>query len=137
MTEQRADRPVRQRATRQKTAVNRALDEIEDFISAQDLHLVIQERGERVSLATVYRTLQQQVEDGSVDVLTPDDGEARYRRCQVEEHHHHLVCRSCGRTAEIVAPEVERWAARTASEHGFTAVEHTVEIYGTCPACSC
>ncbi|MFB2571102.1 Fur family transcriptional regulator [Micrococcus sp. IITD107] len=128
--------PVRQRSTPQKAAVNRVLDELPDFLSAQDLFQLLRERGEKVSLATVYRTLQQQVEDGTVDMLTPDDGEARYRRCAVEEHHHHLVCRQCGSTVEILAPTVESWAAQTAAEHGYTSVEHTVEIYGLCPACS-
>ena len=129
-------RPVRQRATPLKAAVNRVLDELPDFVSAQDLYQLLRERGEKVSLATVYRTLQQQVDEGLVDMLTPEDGEARYRRCSVEEHHHHLVCRRCGGTEEILAPAVESWAAQTAAEHGYTAVEHTLEIYGLCPACS-
>jgi Fur family transcriptional regulator, ferric uptake regulator len=129
-------RPARGRSTRQKTAVNRALDERQDFVSAQELFAVLKERGEQVSLATVYRILQQQQQDGLVDVLNPDDGESLYRRCAAQTHHHHLVCRRCGRAVEIEAPAVERWTARIASEHGFTAAEHTVEIYGTCPDCS-
>jgi Fur family transcriptional regulator, ferric uptake regulator len=129
-------RPARGRSTRQKTAVNRALDERQDFVSAQELFAVLKERGEQVSLATVYRVLQQQQQDGLVDVLNPDDGESLYRRCAAQTHHHHLVCRQCGRAVEIEAPAVERWATRIASEHGFTDAEHTVEIYGTCPDCS-
>lgn len=131
-----SERPVRQRSTPQKAAVNRVLDELPDFVSAQDLFQLLRERGEKVSLATVYRTLQQQVDEGLVDMLTPEDGEARYRRCAVDEHHHHLVCRRCGATVEILSPTVESWAAQTAAEHGFTDVEHTVEIYGLCAACS-
>lgn len=128
--------PVKSRSTRQKTAVNRALDELTDFVSAQELFAVLKERGEQVSLATVYRVLQQQQQDGLVDVLNPDDGESLFRRCEAQTHHHHLVCRRCGRAVEIEAPAVEQWAARIASEHEFTEVEHTVEIYGICPDCS-
>ncbi|MFC7402775.1 Fur family transcriptional regulator [Citricoccus sp. GCM10030269] len=129
-------RPVKGRSTRQKTAVNRALNEREDFVSAQDLFSILKDRGEQVSLATVYRILQQQQQDGQVDVLNPDDGESLFRRCQAQTHHHHLLCRQCGRAVEIEAPDVEQWAATTAAEHGFTAAEHTVEIYGICPDCS-
>ena len=67
---------------------------------------------------------------GLVDVLRNGEGEAVYRRCAVTGHHHHLLCRSCGKAVEVEAPAVEAWAARTATEHGFTAVEHTVEIFG-------
>jgi len=115
--------------------VNRALDELRDFVSARELFDILRERGEQVSLATVYRVLQQQ-QEGTVDVLNPDDGESLFRRCEAQDHHHHLVCRRCGRAVEIEAPAVERWTERIAGEHGFTDVEHTVEIYGTCPDCS-
>lgn len=128
--------PVKSRSTRQKTAVNRVLDDRDDFVSAQELFALLKERGEQVSLATVYRILQQQQQEGLVDVLNPDDGESLFRRCEAENHHHHLMCRRCGRAVEIEAPAVEAWAARTALEHGFTEVEHTVEIYGICPDCS-
>lgn len=128
--------PVKSRSTRQKTAVNRVLDEREGFVSAQELFSLLRERGEQVSLATVYRILQQQQQDGLVDVLNPDDGESLFRRCEAQTHHHHLMCRSCGRAVEIEAPAVEAWAARTAREQAFTEVEHTVEIYGICPDCS-
>ena len=127
--------PVKTRSTRQKTAVNRVLDERDDFVSAQELFGLLRDRGEKVSLATVYRVLQQQQQEGLVDVLTADDGESLFRRCEAEDHHHHLVCRRCGKAVEIEAPAVEAWAARTAADHGYTESEHTLEIYGICPDC--
>ncbi|GGC92296.1 transcriptional repressor [Tersicoccus solisilvae] len=125
-----------ERNTRQRTAVSRALDELDDFVSTQELHRILTERGERVSLATAYRVLQSMADDGRVDVLRAADGEAVYRRCEVSAHHHHLVCRSCGKAVEVQAPAIESWAERVAAEHGFTAVEHTVEVFGLCPRCS-
>ena len=62
-----------------------------------------------------------------------DDGEAVYRACRTGDHHHHLVCRVCGRTLEIEGPAVERWTESVAAAHGFRDVTHTVEIFGTCP----
>ena len=124
------------RNTRQRRAVARALASLEDFISTQDLHALLRERGDSVSLATTYRILQSMSELGEVDVLRGGDGEAIYRRCAAEHHHHHLVCRRCGATVELEAPAVEEWAGRTAAAHGFTEVDHTVEITGLCAACS-
>ncbi|WP_337059509.1 Fur family transcriptional regulator [Kineococcus sp. G2] len=123
------------RSTRQRSAVSALLDEADAFLSAQELHARLRERGESVGLATVYRALQALAEDGDVDVLRTDDGgEAVYRRCSTG-HHHHLVCRSCGRTVEVEGPTVESWARRVGAAHGFTQVEHVVEVFGVCAEC--
>ena len=122
------------RPTRQRRAVAEAMASFDDFRSAQEIHDLLGRRGEQVGLATVYRTLQRLAEAGEVDVLRTEDGEALYRRCS-GRHHHHLVCRSCGRTVEVAGPTVENWADGVAAEHGFSDVSHTLEIFGTCPDC--
>jgi len=127
--------PTAQRPTRQRAAVAAALDEVDEFRSAQDIHTLLRDRGHRVGLTTVYRALQGMADAGQVDVLRTDDGEAVYRRCSTG-HHHHLVCRNCGRTAEVDGPAVERWADRVAREHGFVDVSHTLEVFGTCAGCA-
>jgi Fur family transcriptional regulator, ferric uptake regulator len=127
---------VKGRSTRQKRAVWAALSELEDFVSAQELHRILSDRDEKVSLATVYRVLQTHQEQGLLDVLRPDDGEAIYRLCAGQEHHHHLVCRSCGLAVEFEAPDMESWVSRLAAENGFTEVRHTLEVYGLCQNCS-
>jgi Fur family ferric uptake transcriptional regulator len=121
--------------TRQRTAVTRALEAAEGFQSAQALHDAVRTRGDRVGLTTVYRHLQALADAGEVDVLRTDDGEAVYRRCVADDHHHHLVCRVCGTTVEVTGPAVETWAAEVAKKHGFRDVSHTVEVFGTCRAC--
>ncbi|MGQ0464512.1 MAG: Fur family transcriptional regulator [Sporichthyaceae bacterium] len=128
-------RPTMQRATRQRAAVSAVLDSVEDFRSAQELHDLLKKRGENVGLTTVYRTLQVLAERGEVDTVRSADGESIYRRCSTG-HHHHLVCRSCGRAEEVAGVAVEKWAAKMAEQHGYTDVSHTVEIFGLCPACS-
>ena len=122
------------RRTRQQTAVAELLRDSTDFTSAQDLHARLRSAGNPIGLATVYRTLQTFAQDGDVDVLRTDDGEAVYRQCSTG-HHHHLVCRTCGRTVEVEGPTVERWADRVSAEHGFREVRHTLEIVGICADC--
>ena len=123
------------RPTRQRAAVEALLEDIDDFMSAQALHARLRTQGETVGLATVYRTLQAMAADGTVDMMRTVDGEAVYRRCNTGHHHHHLVCRSCGRTVEVEGPAVEVWADRIAAENGFSDVHHTLEIFGTCSDC--
>ena len=123
------------RRTKQRTALEEALQGAEEFRTAQQLHADLRSMGAGVGLTTVYRTLAQMAETGDVDVLLGEDGEARYRACSAN-HHHHLVCRSCGYTVEVTADAVERWARRMASDYGFSDVSHTVEIIGLCDTCT-
>lgn len=115
-----------------------ALNATEGFCSAQDVYAALRADGSSVGLSTVYRHLQTLVDAGEVDVIHTPDGETTYRACghARSTHHHHLVCRHCGRTEEIEGRVVERWAASVADEHGYTDVDHTVELFGTCAACA-
>ncbi|RLY94642.1 transcriptional repressor [Kocuria tytonicola] len=131
----RTTEPVEVRNTKQRRAVTGALQRLEDFISTQELHRLLKDEGESVSLATTYRILQSMAELGQVDVLRNADGEAIYRRCEAQHHHHHLVCRSCGAAVELESPDIETWADATARRYGYVDVDHTVEISGICAEC--
>ncbi len=124
------------RMTRQREVVAAVLEAVDGFHSAQELYEMLLADGERIGLATVYRTLQLFAENNMVDVMRNADGEAIYRSCiSAGEHHHHLMCRTCGKTIEIDGPTVEAWALQVGAQHGFTEIEHTIELYGTCTAC--
>lgn len=108
------------------------------FRSAQDVYAVLRSQGDAVGLSTVYRHLQSFADAGLVDVIHSPGGESTYRYCGElgPGHHHHLVCRGCGRAEEIEARAIERWAAAVAEKYGYTDVDHTVELFGRCVACS-
>lgn len=123
-------------ATRQGEAISEVLEDLSGFRTAQDIHAELRRRGHRVGLTTVYRHLNLLAERGALDVLRTPSGETIYRRCGVESHHHHLICRSCGKTVEFEGPEVERRAEEVARSAGFHDVSHTVEVFGTCEDCA-
>ena len=127
------DPPVRR--TRQRLAVEAVLVGVSRFRTAQEIHHELRGRGSAVGLATVYRTLQALADTGEVDVLRTPDGQSAYRACS-KGHHHHLVCRECGRTVEIDAPQVEAWAAAIAAAHGFADIDHELELFGRCALCA-
>ncbi|TXH43888.1 MAG: transcriptional repressor [Actinobacteria bacterium] len=122
------------RPTRQRSAVLTALNAADDFRTVGQWHEAIRRRGDAVGLTTVYRTLSALADAELLDSVVDEAGEVRYRRCG-GAHHHHLICRSCGATEELAAPDVERWAAGVAAEHGYTDISHTVEVFGICGAC--
>ena len=123
------------RTTWQREAVRDALDRSDGFVSAQALHASMRGTGSEVGLATVYRALADLAHEGEADSLQ-QEGESLYRACTPGSHHHHLICRNCGRTVEISADPVESWARQVAAENGFTAPEHVVDVFGLCPECS-
>lgn len=127
---------IGQRRTRQKSAVVAVLQTMDHFSSAKTIHEKLTERKQSVGLTTVYRTLQSLVDLGEVDVLHTNSGEALYRHCANEHHHHHLVCENCGTTVEISGGPVEDWARAEAGAHGFTLTSHTAEVFGLCPSCA-
>ncbi|MER7797525.1 transcriptional repressor [Microbacterium sp. NPDC096154] len=125
-----------QRNTWQRERVRDALADARGFVSAQSLHAALRDENTGIGLATVYRALAGLAASGEADSLQSPEGEALYRACSMEGHHHHLICRSCGLAVEIEATAVEQWARETAAKHGFRDAEHVVDIFGLCEACA-
>ena len=122
------------RNTWQKTAVLDELSNTEEFVSAQELHQKISQSGKKLGLTTVYRALTEMVEQGPADSLSLSDGEMRYRIC-TPEHHHHLICRVCGKTVEFDLPGFEELAESVATQNSFTELSHEIELFGICKDC--
>jgi Fur family ferric uptake transcriptional regulator len=123
------------RPTRQRLAVLGVLAAERNDATAHEIHAALMDGGERVGLATVYRTLAALSECGAVDALSHHPDEVCYRLCN-EGHHHHLVCERCHRVVELGNCDLEPWLADRASEHGFTVRSHSVELTGICAECS-
>ncbi len=123
------------RTTRQGRAIVGALRASPSFRSAQEIHTALRANGQKIGLTTVYRHLQRLVDDGAVDVLRQPEGEVVYRYCRSDEHHHHIVCRVCGRSAETDCPELSGWADHLAASLGYSDVSHAVEVFGVCADC--
>ncbi len=134
MTE-RSETARQGRRTRQGDAVLNVVLGSDNFRSAQDIHAELRSAGETVGLTTVYRHLALLTEEGRLDALQTAEGELVYRRCHSDQHHHHVVCRLCGRGTEVELPDLEQWAESTAADLGYSDVTHTLEIFGVCAGC--
>ncbi len=112
------------KATPQRLAVLAAL-EAEQHQRLEE----IRARCPEVGLVTIYRTLDLLAEIGALRRLDLGDG-PRYELA--EDHHHHLICESCGDVTEF-----ERCPLDLGSLRGmdFEVSSHTLEIYGRCGAC--
>lgn len=130
-----ANQLVPLRHTRQRAAVSAVLAGLDVFLTAQEIHELIREQGEKVGLATIYRTMQHLVKTGEVDVILNPYGQAAYRFCS-RSHHHHLICRVCGRTIEFQLPGLETLIDELTRQHGFSDIDHELELTGWCANCA-
>jgi Fur family transcriptional regulator, ferric uptake regulator len=125
---------ARVRPTRQRLLVIETLAAEPDDATAQEVHARLRNRGERIGLATVYRTLSLLTERHVVDELSHQAGESCYRLCS-PGHHHHLVCTSCHRVEELQECAIDRWLDSASRSRGFRPTSHTLEVSGVCADC--
>ncbi len=121
--------------TRQRLQIAERFLEAGGHLSAEDLYHELAGEGQRVGLATVYRTLKMLVDAGLAQVRHFPDGAARYENVYGEPAHDHLVCLECDRIIEIENPLVDDMYRRAFEEQGFVASGHRLIITGICRDC--
>ncbi len=106
-----------------------------DHLSIDDLLERARRHDERISYATVYRTIKMLVAGGIAHEHRFGDGFTRYELADDDAHHDHLICTVCGEITEFEEPLIEELQSRIADRHGFELVDHKHELYGTCGSC--
>jgi Fur family ferric uptake transcriptional regulator len=124
-----------QPVTRQRDLVAQVLFRSEDHLSVEAIRRELHQRGERVGLATIYRTLDLLMESGLVRAHQFGEGFKRYEAAMAQADHEHLICERCGRVVEFANERLQRILPVLADEHGFQHRRHRVEIYGICRTC--
>lgn len=105
-------------------------------VSAQELFDGLREEGRSVGIASVYRVLDQLAELRLVHRVDLADGVSRFEPALPGgEHHHHLVCGSCGRVEPFDDAPLERALSRVAGDRGYALEQHDVVLHGSCGEC--
>ncbi len=98
------------------------------------------ERGRReqvkIGRATVFRALDLLTDLRVVERLDLPTGAHAYVTCDPDEHHHHLVCSSCGHSEDVADGELARLVDDIGRRHGFRIEAHRLELFGICPRCA-
>lgn len=104
--------------------------------TAEDLLDSLRGRGDKVSRASVYRTLGMLVDGGFVETREFRRGQTMYEAVLGREHHDHLICTLCGKIVEFENEAIERLQDTVARDHGFALEHHSLRLYGRCEACA-
>ena len=122
------------------TAPRRAVDELiarrPGHFTAAELIADARDRGVEVGRATVFRTLDLLAEQGALERIDLPTGEHAYVSCAPRDHHHHVVCRSCGRSVEVADRGLQSVVEEIGHRSGFRVESHRLELYGLCPDCA-
>ena len=121
-----------ERSTRQRRAIRRVLLETRRPLSPREILELARKQVPSLGLATVYRNLRALVEEGAVVPVALPGEPLRYEAAGAG-HHHHFLCRGCGRAFELPGC---RLAAHLDLPPGFSAEDHEVVVYGRCPDCA-
>ena len=123
--------------SRQRETIAEVFFAIDGHISVDDLLQKVRESDDRVSQATVYRTMRLLTDCGLADARHFLGEHTLYEPAEGEEgHHDHLICTACGKIIEFVDSRIESLQEEAAKKHGFTVTSHKMELYGTCESCS-
>ncbi|MFA5700949.1 MAG: Fur family transcriptional regulator [Desulfuromonas sp.] len=125
------------KATRQRRSVYAEILEMGEHFDVDSLLLRLKQKGERISKATIYRTLQLLMECGLLRrvQLAPDGMEALYAACPEGFAFDNLVCTECGKIIQFSKEGVCNLCADIATQYGFALSSHGLNIFAVCPAC--
>ncbi len=125
------------RAGGARSAVVELLAEQDCCLSAQQIFDRLRTGPRKVGIASVYRALEALEELQLVHRVEIGDGGSRYEPALPGgEHHHHVICDSCGEVAAFADPQLERAIEKLGSRLQHAVNAHDVVIHGVCRGCA-
>ncbi len=122
------------RLTEPRRAVAELVDRRSGHFTAADLVADAHLEWPGIGRATVFRALELFQELGVIERIDLPTGEHAYVVCE-PQHHHHVICSSCGRSAEIDDRGIKAVTKKIAKRTGYRIDQHRVELFGLCPDC--
>jgi Fur family ferric uptake transcriptional regulator len=127
-----ADRPLYVTATRRK--ITALLEQEHRYLTATAVLAKLKSSLPTLAKSTVYRTLELLESSGLVTSRSEADGETSYVWCHTA-HHHHAICRTCGRVTDVDCEAIDALNQRLLDEAGFEVDGHAIELHGYCAEC--
>jgi Fur family ferric uptake transcriptional regulator len=128
-------RPRKQYKTHPREHIADILKREPRFVSAAEIHRLLDRDGCTIALSTVYRTLEHLQSKGEATVRMDAEGEATYMHCEPDRHHHHAICQHCGRVEDVACSAIDQFAQSLQTLHGFQLNGHAMEFFGLCRTC--
>jgi len=122
------------RLSHPRVLIYEELSDAKNPLSPQELYQGILKKKKRIGLTSIYRSLDLFESLGIVFKII-NESNARYKLCELEAHHHHIVCKTCGHVAELNFCDISDWSKKVMESTGYEVTDHQLNFYGYCQAC--
>ncbi|MCS6958783.1 MAG: transcriptional repressor [Pseudanabaenaceae cyanobacterium SKYGB_i_bin29] len=122
-----------QQITKKQTLILNLLQQLQEAVSAQELHRRLKDQGYGMGLATVYRGLEALKQQGAIKAIITPTGETVYSALVLDRHH--LYCLSCGHSFPIETCPLEALNIQLPATYKFHIYYHSLDFYGICDNC--
>ena len=103
-------------------------------LSPLEIYQNLLKKKRKIGLTSIYRTLDLFESLGLV-FKAVNGSNVRYKLCELENHHHHIVCKACGDVVELNFCDISDWSKKVTESTGYQVVDHQLSFYGFCKAC--
>ncbi|MBM4348486.1 MAG: transcriptional repressor [Deltaproteobacteria bacterium] len=102
--------------------------------SPQELYQCLAKKERKIGLTSIYRCLDL-FESLGIAFKIVNGSSVKYKLCEMEDHHHHIICKKCGNVAELRFCDLSNWSERVTESTGYEVTDHQLNFYGFCKTC--
>jgi Fur family ferric uptake transcriptional regulator len=124
----------RLRLSHPRLLIYQELSDTKSFLCAQELYQCLLKKQKKIGLTSIYRALDLFESLGMV-FKAINGSSVKYKLCEVENHHHHIICKGCGKVAELNFCDISDWSKKVTESTGYQVTDHQLNFYGYCKAC--
>ena len=103
-------------------------------LSPLEIYQNLLKKKKKIGLTSIYRSLELFESLGFVFKII-NGSNVKYKLCELENHHHHIVCKACGNVVELNFCDISDWSKKVSESTGFQVVDHQLNFYGFCKSC--
>ncbi|OGP91902.1 MAG: hypothetical protein A2157_12830 [Deltaproteobacteria bacterium RBG_16_47_11] len=103
-------------------------------LSPLEIYQNLLTKKKKIGLTSIYRSLELFESLGFVFKIV-NGPNVKYKLCELENHHHHIVCKSCGNVVELNFCDISDWSKKVTESTGYQVVDHQLNFYGFCKSC--
>lgn len=103
-------------------------------LSPLEIYQSLLKKSKKIGLTSIYRSLGLFESLGIVFKIT-NGSSVKYKLCELENHHHHIICKACGNVVELNFCDISDWSKKVAELTGYQVVDHQLNFLGFCKDC--
>jgi len=103
-------------------------------LSPLEIYQKLLKKKRRIGLTSIYRSLDL-FESLGIAFKMSNGSAVKYKLCELGDHHHHIVCKTCGHVVELDFCDISGWSKKVTDSTGYEVTDHQLNFYGYCKAC--